>query len=233
MGNFNLIQIINEEIKRVIKENFGMEKLYHFTTLHNLWNIISANTFRCSNAYQDDVKPVFVKSPKYDVKKYPYYVSLTRMKDNLSGYPSWNEELKVRIVFNGSLLQTIKNSRIIPFNDFPLAKQNMNTIGNVSSEKFGKEARDRSSAIECEERFLSTRPIIPNVMNYVTRIDVGFKSFNQMIDCYMQNFYYALNDEIKKKIFFYYKENDFRYQTNNNVENLYILSKHEQEEEEP
>ena len=67
-------------------------------------------------------------------------------------------------------------------------------------------------------------------MNYITRIDVGFKSFNQMLDWYTRNFYYALNDDFKKKIFIYYKANDFRYQTNNNVDNLYTLSNHGEEE---
>lgn len=208
-------EIIKEEINRLIVERASSDILYHFTRFHSLENILSSNSMKCSwgNDTFDD-NPNLDK--QYNKKLYPYYISFTRSKDSEIGYAGHNQ-LKVRIEFDGKMLNTIPYSKLIPVSFYYKPKRCMNSLGPVD---FKARLKTYNQFAENEDRLVTQTNSIDNILTYIRRIDVQFYNEMQTKSMFTRDTFANLPNEVKAKIFGYYDDKNFRFQTNTNVINL-------------
>ena len=104
------IFLTENQLRYIIKESLT-DVVFHFTTVRNLYNIVSNNKILLSSSFD-------LSTDSYMSSMYPYYLSLTRSFNSKFGYVGYKNSLpndskrsvnisnalNVRIEFNGKML---------------------------------------------------------------------------------------------------------------------------------
>lgn len=189
-----------------MKNNIILErlssKLYHFTDIENLIDIIDDNwNFRLSKSSNDYDDNIFSNKE--------YFISFTRQKDYRIGFPAAVfDSIMVRIEFNGDLLNNNFEGRAIDYyNGSKHRYFNKKKIDKVQWEN------------ESEDRLFSNKPIIEKINKYINRIDILIFD-KEELEYYLDDLITILRN--CNKVFIYKNGNDFIRQ-NNNIINNYII----------
>ena len=185
-------RIVSETLNRfILKESFtNMKQLYHSTPIDTLFNIIRSNSF-------------YLMPSNHGGRGGKYYASLTRHKNNIEGfdclmYAQASQENDIEsyatITFNIPKMSRIHGISIVPFDYYATPTNNDDHNDVVNSKityqllKKPKELRgDEQNVLDdmyydmpeyynmAEENIVSdTVKEIPNVYDYIDRIDVYF-----------------------------------------------------------
>jgi hypothetical protein len=170
-----------QESKSLLKEGIT-DEVYHFTSLENFIKIMNTNTFRFSDLLYD-LSDVIHNTP---LKKYKYYMSLSRtgsIKTGYGNYQSDNSNFIVRLKIDGrKLSQSYKGQPI-----------NYHNYGRKQ-----KSSKKTSFRFEYEDRILSNKPTIENFSNYVLSVDIikiTNSSNNFLLDDDMKSLEYILKNK--------------------------------------
>jgi hypothetical protein len=182
-------------------------KLYHFTCLESLIEIINSNwSFELSTS--DDEEEEYIRHGK------KYFISFTRQKDYRIGFPGtvYNlayDSIVVRIEFNGDLLNNNFEGHAVDY--FKGAKHNY-----FKRRIYDKYQYDNES----EDRLFSNKPIIEGIDRYITRIDIlcsdeeDFEEWSGELSLLLTK---------SNMIYIYDNGNDFMMQNNNTI-NKFLLN---------
>jgi hypothetical protein len=170
-----------QESKSLLKEGIT-DEVYHFTTLENFIKIMNTNTFRFSDLLYD-LNDIINNTP---LKKYKYYMSLSRtgsIKTGYGNYQSDNSNFIVRLKIDGKKLsQTYKGQPI-----------NYHNYGRKQ-----KSSKKTNFRFEYEDRILSNKPTIENFSNYVLSVDIikiTNSSNNFLLDDDMKSLEYIIKNK--------------------------------------
>jgi hypothetical protein len=182
-------------------------KLYHFTCLESLIEIINSNwTFELSSS--DNEEREYIRHGK------EYFISFTRQKDYRVGFPGSvydlvYDSIVVRIEFNGDLLNNNFEGHAVDY--FKGAKH----------EYFKRRIFDKYHFdVESEDRLLSNKPTIERIDRYINRIDIlcsdeeDFEEWSGEISLLLTK---------SNMIYVYDNGNDFMKQNNNTI-NRFLLN---------
>ena len=198
--------IINEnqinKIKKIIREALLKEalskKVYHFTTLSSVMDIINDDRFVLSSSLIGDSDD-FKKNKKF-------FISLTRQRNGSIGY---SKPYNVRICFDGDKLNERFSGKPIDYWSNDMGKQTYYRALN-RNEKIPY----NQTNTESEDRLFFNEPVIENIMQYIERIDILINKENE------NNLKIAKNISLsayRSKIFFYDNKKDFNFQTVNTI----------------
>ena len=180
-----LRNIICESIRSILSEGSNMSQLYHKTSLDRLVNIIKTNQF-------------YLQRDNHGGRGGKYYASLTRYHNNTEGYnllyrleeADTPMDSAVTITFNIPKLSSVHGIDIRPFDFYGTATENVDDeIGNgVSSkliyQKLNRPDMDINDSFKYDEDWYynmaeeviisDTVKSIPNILNYIDKVEVFF-----------------------------------------------------------
>lgn len=191
--------------RNIILERLS-SKLYHFTSLDGLFNIIENNwEFRLTSI--DDEEDGSIHHSK------KYFISFTRQKDYRIGFPaavynSASEPIIIRIEFNGDLLNNNFEGYAVDY--FKGAKHNY-----FKQKKVNKFQHDTES----EDRLFTNKPIIERIDRYITRIDVLCLDEEELEGWSVELSYLLRNCD---RIYIYNNGNDFIRQNDNTINKFLV-----------
>jgi len=138
----------------------SQQYLYHYTNVGNAVNVCADDVFGCS---EDD---------GYSPKGYPYYISTTRQRNALTGYPTGMISNKlVRFVLDGSKLSRFKITPI----DWGHAKRTaIKSNWPAGPENFDKNIQSimLQTNVESEDRILLKQEELKDFHKYISELHV-------------------------------------------------------------
>lgn len=144
-----------EHITNLLREERGVNKLYHATGLKQISSIILHNklvlTYVGNSDEGDDASDIISNKPGH----YNFYVSLSRIPFGGYNYDRSENFAQIIIEFNASRLR--QNYKIVPFNYWY-------RLGGYDPIK------DRTTD-ENEDRLISNKSVIPNIVRYIDKIN--------------------------------------------------------------
>ena len=167
------------ELREILSEGIS-HVVYHFTSLQALYRILMTQKFYLKTG-------VFRDSYEHKLSdgKRMYYLSTTRNKNANEGYSNgYKSESSVRITLDGEKLS--HNYKGMPINywgdDSALGRMkylNPDKVGQPL--KWDKDMQQHRND-ETEDRIWSFHPTIPNVLDYIKRVDILLPNENVISD---------------------------------------------------
>ena len=193
--------MINELIQEYLDKPIIRERVssivYHFTTVGAIWVIIKNNRIYLSSALE-------TRSDDLDKNK-KFFLSLTRQRNGNLGY---SKSKPVRITLDGDMLNNNFKGGAFDYWGDSMGKQ----FYYRDMQQYGR--RDSfQSRTENEDRILSEKPYIDNILAYVKRIDIIYDGKNKMEFPYI----YQMVSLGSQMIHIYNNQKDFNYQTENTI----------------
>ena len=151
----------------------ALEELYHFTNYANLMSILSSDTLRGSDEVCSDGTD-------------PKFISLTRSKTSLTGYPhGMTDDKVIRIVLDGRKLQS--RYKITPYDYFGSRGSSSKTLSMKTSwsdpGQFNLDADTtyRNPNVEAEDRIFLNAGVkgISDISSYIREIQVKGGDFTR------------------------------------------------------
>lgn len=139
----------------------SLQQVYHYTNYGNLFNILKENQF------------VLSENDDYGDSKYKYYMSTTRQRNALTGYPTGMINPKIsRIILDYDLLRSKYKIGPVDWGKSKKFAIKTNYPGDI--EYFDKwfDSIRLQTNVEMEERVYSNKEVIPHFVAYIKQIDV-------------------------------------------------------------